>query len=226
MKKWMKIALVGVAIAAVLTVAFLAAPRAPEPALAPITTAAEYTTGQNEFELGMPPQFTTTTTANELYSGNGSITQQEIPVITTATAATTLAATVPPGQPHVTLSINAQQAYQNPQLRRPNRNPPMPPGGVILAPVQVSFTPGETVFDLLLRETRARGIHMEHVNNPLFNSAYIRGINNLYEFDFGELSGWVYRVNGVFLGMGVSAHTLQPGDVVELIYTLEMVTIN
>lgn len=221
MKKWMKIALVGVAIVAALTVAFLAAPRAPKPAVAPSTTIEDYTTAQHELELGMPPRFTTTI-ADEQHTANEPTTQQA-----TAQGATTLSSTAPPPSlPYVTLSINAQQAYQNPQLRRPNRNPPIPAGGVILAPVQVGFTSGETVFDLLLRETRARRIHMEHVNNPLFNSAYIRGINNLYEFDFGELSGWVYRVNGVFLGTGVSTHLLQPGDLVELIYTLEMVTIH
>lgn len=31
----------------------------------------------------------------------------------------------------------------------------------------------------------------------MYNSAYIEGINNLYEFDCGELSGWMYKVNGL-----------------------------
>jgi len=223
-KKWIKITLVGVAIVAALTIAFLAAPRTPEPIAEPTTTFAT----QEEFALGLPPQLLNTTANNELYSVDEPNPQQTTVVSrvyspTTYSTLYTLHSTLPNT---VTLSISAQQAYQNPQLRRPNRNPPMPSGGVILAPVQVQFTPGETVFDLLLREVRARRIHMDHVNNPLFNSVYIRGINNLYEFDFGELSGWVYRVNDVFLGTGVSTHTLQPGDVVELIYTLEMVTIN
>jgi len=219
MKKWMKITLVCVAVAVALTIAFWIAPSAPQP-VADVTTT-EYASTTQTLELGMPELATTTSITAQTASEQAEQTQ----ATTTTLPATVWLSQTTPGNT-VTLSISAQQAYQNPQLRRPNRNPPMPPGGVILAPTQVIFTPGETVFNLLLRETRARGIHTEHVNNPVFNSAYIRAINNLYEFDFGELSGWVYRVNGVFMGMGVSQTVLQPGDVVELIYTLEMVTIS
>ena len=35
-------------------------------------------------------------------------------------------------------------------------------------------------------------IHMEFENTPLYNSAYVEDIANLYEFDCGELSGWMY----------------------------------
>ena len=59
-----------------------------------------------------------------------------------------------------------------------------------------SFYEGETVFHVLLRETKKNKIHFEFVNTPVYNSAYIEGIGNLYEFDCGELSGWMYCVNG------------------------------
>ena len=39
------------------------------------------------------------------------------------------------------------------------------------------------------REMKKAKIHMEFRNTPIYNSAYIMGINNLYEFDVGELSG-------------------------------------
>ena len=63
-------------------------------------------------------------------------------------------------------------------------------------------------------------IHMEFRNTPIYDSAYIIGINNLYEFDVGELSGWMYNVNGWFPNYGASRYQLKEGDVVEWLYNL------
>ena len=41
---------------------------------------------------------------------------------------------------------------------------------------------------------------------------YIQGINNLYEFDCGAQSGWMYKVNGWFPNYGCSKYTLEDGD--------------
>jgi len=86
----------------------------------------------------------------------------------------------------------------------------------------VTLAEGDTVFSVLQRETRASNMHMEFSSNPMFNSVYIEGINNLYEFDFGELSGWMYRVNGWFPNYGSSAYTLKAGDVVEWVYSCNL----
>ena len=67
----------------------------------------------------------------------------------------------------------------------------VPSDGVILNVSGVEFSEGETVFDVLKRELQNRGIHMEFAYTPVYNSAYIEGIHNLYEFDCGELSGWM-----------------------------------
>ena len=32
----------------------------------------------------------------------------------------------------------------------------------------------------------------------MYNSYYVEGIGNLYEFDCGSESGWMYKVNGWF----------------------------
>ena len=54
------------------------------------------------------------------------------------------------------------------------------------------------------------------------NSAYVEGINNLYEFDVGSLSGWMYSVNGWFPNYGCSRYALQNGDVVNWVYTCDL----
>ncbi len=98
----------------------------------------------------------------------------------------------------------------------------VPEDGVIFSKDDVSFSEGESVFDVLLREMRENGIHMEFVNTPLYNSAYVEGINNLYEFDCGELSGWMYKVNGIFPNYGSSLYFLCDGDKIEWIYTCDL----
>ena len=69
---------------------------------------------------------------------------------------------------------------------------------------------------------KEKGIHMESSWTPIYNSAYIEGIHNLYEFDCGELSGWMYRVNGWYPNYGCSRYQLKQGDVVEWRYTCDL----
>lgn len=98
----------------------------------------------------------------------------------------------------------------------------IPADGVILTETQASFEEGETAFDLLQRLTRQEGIHLEASFTPGYGSSYVEGIANLYEFDCGQQSGWLYLVNGVSPGYGGSQYVLSPGDVVEWIYTCDM----
>ena len=51
---------------------------------------------------------------------------------------------------------------------------------------------------------------------------YISGINYLYEFDFGDLSGWVYHVNGVSPSVGCGEYKLSDGDRIEWLYTCNL----
>ncbi|MDD6315791.1 MAG: DUF4430 domain-containing protein [Clostridia bacterium] len=120
-----------------------------------------------------------------------------------------------------TLSISCASILDNMDWLDPDKTGLVPQDGWILGPVQVTFTPGESVFDLLLRVCREQGIHMEYEDTPMYNSAYIEGIANLYEFDCGELSGWMYSVNGWFPNYGCSRYQVQPGDTVCWVYTCD-----
>jgi len=111
-----------------------------------------------------------------------------------------------PSGPTVTISIDASTMGR----------------GFVMRPRTASFTEGESVFDVLFRECRASGIHMASRWTPLYSSYYIAGIDNLYEFDGGDLSGWMYRVNGWFPNYGASSYTLEDGDVVEWLYTRDL----
>lgn len=98
----------------------------------------------------------------------------------------------------------------------------LPAGGVFLPATDVEPEEGETAFSLLQRVTRERGIPMEASFTPGTGSAYVEGIGNLYEFDCGQRSGWLYLVNGVSPGYSASEYTLKPGDRVEWVYTCDM----
>ena len=96
------------------------------------------------------------------------------------------------------------------------------PASGLLYSATVSFTAGESVFDVLQRAMKEAGIPMEFTSVPVYGSAYIEGIANLYEFDGGPLSGWVYSVNGVFPNYGSSKYALKDGDQVLWQYTCDL----
>lgn len=98
----------------------------------------------------------------------------------------------------------------------------LPNDGIIYAEQQVAFNEGESVFDILTAELKRCKIHMEFKNTPMYQTAYIEGIANLYEFDAGPLSGWMYRVNGEFPNYGCSGYKLKKGDKVEWVYTCDL----
>lgn len=98
----------------------------------------------------------------------------------------------------------------------------VPSDGWILYPSEVSYTPGETVFDVLKRVCRETDIHMSSRYTPMYGSYYIEGINQLYEFDCGQNSGWMYRVNGWYPNYGCSSYEISDGDNIEWKYTCDL----
>lgn len=98
----------------------------------------------------------------------------------------------------------------------------VPESGVIFEKKEVTFEAGESVYDVLVREMKNAKIQLEANFTPVYESAYVEGINNLYEFDCGELSGWMYSVNGDFPNYGCSTYLLEDGDVIEWHYSCDL----
>lgn len=121
-----------------------------------------------------------------------------------------------------TLSVRCDTVLQNIALLDKEKVDIVPKDGIIFEETTVTFREGESVFDLLVREMKKNKIHMEFENTPIYNSGYIEGIGNLYEFDLGELSGWMYRVNDWFPNYGCSRYQLKAGDKVEWVYTCDL----
>lgn len=121
-----------------------------------------------------------------------------------------------------TLSIRCDAILDNMSRLKKGVESVIPSDGIILPPQTVEFYEGENVFNVLLRETKRNEIHMEYKNTPAFNTVYIKGINNICEFDCGESSGWQYKVNGYIPSYGCSRYLLHDGDVIEWLFVCDM----
>lgn len=97
----------------------------------------------------------------------------------------------------------------------------LPEDGWISQEASYPISEGETVLTLLRRICREQNLQIE-IDGTSDALAYIRGIENLYELEYGTLSGWVYRVNGESPSVGCGQFSLSDGDVVEWIYSLDL----
>ena len=119
----------------------------------------------------------------------------------------------------VTIAISCKTAINNGLNKKPGFSH-LPSNGIILQNMKVEFNEGDTVFDILVKVTRKKGIHMEYRGSG--SNTYIEGINNLYEFDGGFNSGWMYSVNGVYPNYGVGAYKVKSSDVIKFNYTCNL----
>ena len=118
-----------------------------------------------------------------------------------------------------TIEIRCDTILDNMDELETGKDSYVPADGTILAATTVSFTDGETVFDVLKRACEQNGIQLEYSYTPLYESYYVEGIHHLYEFDCGSESGWMFKVNGWFPNYGCSAYTLSQGDSIVWCYT-------
>lgn len=96
----------------------------------------------------------------------------------------------------------------------------IPENGEILGFTEIPLTQGDTAFDALIRAAKAEGIRIEYSGTP--ELAYVQGVADLYEYEFGDLSGWVYHVNGASPSVGCGEYILTDGDLVEWLYTCDL----
>ncbi len=94
----------------------------------------------------------------------------------------------------------------------------IPSDGIILGNTVVDICDGDTVYDALITAVKKHGIHLESSGGE--GMKYISGINYLYEFDCGDLSGWMYYVNGESMSVGCDSYKISDGDIIEWIYSL------
>ncbi len=92
--------------------------------------------------------------------------------------------------------------------------------GTILKTTNVEIYKDDSVLDLLEKVAAEKNIHLDYKGAGI--TAYVRGIHNIYEFDRGVKSGWLYRVNGKIPGEGVGTYIVKDGDQIQWIYTIDL----
>lgn len=111
-----------------------------------------------------------------------------------------------------TVSINCRTAVDYENSNRENAE--------ILSDYKVTFKDGDTVFDALKNACKLNKIQFEYSGSG--DSLYIEGIDYLYEFDCGDLSGWEYSVNGTFPNVGCNSQKLKDGDNIVWLYSCNL----
>ncbi|MBS7370668.1 MAG: DUF4430 domain-containing protein [Oscillospiraceae bacterium] len=123
------------------------------------------------------------------------------------------------GDLSVTLSVSCENALSNLDMIDEQITPlsAIPQDGVIIGACTVSLETGETAFDALIYAAREKRIRVDYRSSVY--GEYISGIGGVSEFGFGDMSGWIYRVNGEMPEVSAGAFALSDGDKVEFIYT-------
>lgn len=121
-----------------------------------------------------------------------------------------------------TISITCESILDHMDSMEPAKAELVPASGIILSTTTVTVTEGESAYDVLRRACTNAGIPLDASVSPGYGSAYIRGIQNIYEFDCGSLSGWKYRVNGTVPNYGCSSYILQEGDSIQFYFTTDL----
>lgn len=124
------------------------------------------------------------------------------------------------GKNTVTMSIRCDTAVANGMHQESKWTGIVPLSGIILDTTIFEFNEGDTVFDVLCQARDTYRLHMQYSGTP--SSAYIQGINNLYEFDGGRWSGWMYCVNGWYPNYGCGQYAVKNGDKIEWNYTCDL----
>jgi len=121
-----------------------------------------------------------------------------------------------------TLSVRCDTVLNNMDKLASGKEDIIPENGYFLYLTDVEFSEGDTVFDVLKRELQGRKLHLAFTTTPGTGSVYIDGLFNLYEFDCGPESGWIFLVNGVSPGISCSEVKVNDGDFLDFAYTCDL----
>ncbi len=91
---------------------------------------------------------------------------------------------------------------------------------VLLPETEFSICKSDTVYTVLCEAAQKYGLKL--IVGGYGTSVYVKGIENLCEFDYGDLSGWLYTVNGEGRSEGCGSCELKDGDSTVFLYSLDL----
>lgn len=84
-----------------------------------------------------------------------------------------------------------------------------------LSPKSVKIKDGYTLLNVLLEAVGKSKVDYSGSGSTV----YVSGISNIYEFDYGAKSGWVFKLNGVSINKSIGVVSVKNGDRIECLYT-------
>jgi hypothetical protein len=89
--------------------------------------------------------------------------------------------------------------------------------GVILPKTKVTLSEGDTVLDVLLKVAKKKNLLVEHSGSGAM--AYLEGIDNIYEFDYGPKSGWEFKLNDAKISKSSGIVKVKKDDQIKWVYS-------
>lgn len=91
---------------------------------------------------------------------------------------------------------------------------------IIIPETEFVLLEDDTAFTILERVLAYNEIPFDY--NGSSGAVYVKGIDGIYEMDYGEMSGWMYIVNGEFPDMGCGSYEPEDGDAIQWLYTRDI----
>lgn len=127
---------------------------------------------------------------------------------------------------YVTFSIDCRAAAENRDKfsNELQDEKYIPASGYIVPVEKIALEEGDTAYRVLQKSVKYHKIPMDAqgADENSLGTVYVTGINQIYEFSGGELSGWLYTVNGEYLTKSCDKAVLKNGDDVCFIYTMNL----
>lgn len=93
----------------------------------------------------------------------------------------------------------------------------IPADGVVIAYCEVSLPEDATAYEALTLAARQQKVRVD--GSGTVYGVYVSAIGHIAEFGFGDMSGWLYSVNGDYPEVSCGEYRLHDGDAVEFHYT-------
>ena len=93
-------------------------------------------------------------------------------------------------------------------------------GTAIFEKTAIDMEKDDTALTVLIRIGKNNNIPVVFSGSK--KNAYVEGIDNLFEFDKGQESGWIYKVNGEVPMMSAGSYELKPNDIIQWIYIIKL----
>ena len=105
------------------------------------------------------------------------------------------------GEHKATVSIDCSKIWAHEADLNADKADYVPKDGVVLGETEVFFDAEDSAY-----------------------GKYVKGIAQLYAGDCGDMSGWMYKVNGEFAEVGCDAYTVQEGDEICWVFICDYTT--